>query len=65
MLPHAEQIDIIGQVNAWLSDLEVAWQAEENQKRVRVSPDQAFASFTYTARRRSSSRFSTGVRMTT
>jgi uncharacterized protein YndB with AHSA1/START domain len=47
MLPHAEQIDIIGQVNAWLSDLEVAWQAEENQKRVRVSPDQAFASFTY------------------
>jgi uncharacterized protein YndB with AHSA1/START domain len=44
LVPHAETIDIIGEVKAWLTDLEAAWQAEENQKRIRVRPQDAIFS---------------------
>jgi len=39
--PHTEAIDIIGEVKAWLTDLEVAWHAEEKQRRVRVDRQDA------------------------
>jgi len=38
---HTEQIDIFGEVGGWLSDLELAWKAEEGQRRLRVKPDDA------------------------
>jgi uncharacterized protein YndB with AHSA1/START domain len=41
LVAHAETIDIIGEVNGWLADLEVAWQMEEKQRRVRVTPADA------------------------
>jgi uncharacterized protein YndB with AHSA1/START domain len=47
MTPHIESIDIIGEVNGWLTDLEAAWRGEESQTRVRVDPGQAVASGTY------------------
>jgi uncharacterized protein YndB with AHSA1/START domain len=41
LIPHSEQIDIIGEVQVWLTDLAAAWAAEENQRRVRVRPEDA------------------------
>lgn len=41
MRRHAEAYDRIGEVPAWVHDLEARWQAEEARARVRVSPEDA------------------------
>jgi hypothetical protein len=38
-----ESIDIIGDVKLWLRDLEAAWQKENEQRRVEVTPEDAYA----------------------
>jgi len=40
---HNETIDIIGEVRAWLKDLEIAWQTENVRQRIEVTPESASA----------------------
>jgi hypothetical protein len=42
MVEHTETYDRIGDVPAWVHDLERRWQAEEARGRVRVSPEDSF-----------------------
>ncbi len=41
MQPHAESYEHIGEVQAWVHDLEGRWQEEEARGRVRVTPQEA------------------------
>jgi uncharacterized protein YndB with AHSA1/START domain len=43
LVEHHETIDIIGEVKLWLRDLEAAWQRENEQTRVEVTRDDAYA----------------------
>ncbi len=43
LIEHHETIDIIGDVRLWLRDLEEAWQKENEQTRVEVTREDAFA----------------------
>ena len=43
LFEHHETIDIIGDVRLWLRDLEEAWQKENEQTRVEVTREDAFA----------------------
>ena len=43
LVEHHETIDIIGDVTLWLRDLEEAWQKENEQTRVEVSREDAYA----------------------
>jgi uncharacterized protein YndB with AHSA1/START domain len=43
---HHETIDIIGEVLAWLTDLDAAWRAEEGQEQVRVTAEDAILAYT-------------------
>lgn len=43
LLEHHETIDIIGNVRLWLRDLEEAWQKENEQTRVEVTREDAYA----------------------
>ena len=42
-MEHRETIDIIGDVKLWLRDLEAAWQKENEQTRVEVTGEDAYA----------------------
>ncbi len=39
---HAETYDVIGDVVTWVRDLEAAWQAELERKRLRITEDETF-----------------------
>ena len=41
MVEHAETYDRIGEIPAWVHDLERRWQEEETRARVRVSPEES------------------------
>ena len=41
MRRHAETYEGIGEVEAWVHDLEAQWREEEARRRIRVSPDEA------------------------
>ena len=43
LVEHRETIDIIGDVKLWLRDLEAAWQKENEQTRVEVTREDAYA----------------------
>ena len=43
LVEHHETIDIIGDVRLWLRDLEEAWRKENDQKRVEVTREDAYA----------------------
>ncbi len=43
LVEHHETIDIIGDTKLWLRDLEAAWQTENEQIRVEVTPEDAYA----------------------
>jgi uncharacterized protein YndB with AHSA1/START domain len=47
LVPHREQIDVIGEVHAWVRDLEAAWQDEQARTRVLVAADDASAIIAY------------------
>ena len=44
---HREQVDVIGEVRAWVRDLEAAWQNEQDRTRVLVAAEDAYAIITY------------------
>jgi uncharacterized protein YndB with AHSA1/START domain len=50
MVPHAEAVDIIGQVDGWVRDLDKAWRDELARQRVRVTPDEAAAVMSFETR---------------
>ncbi len=43
LVQHHETIDIIGDVTLWLRDIEEAWQKENEQTRVEITRDDAYA----------------------
>ena len=47
LIPHVEQIDVIGEVRVWLRDLDAAWQEAEAANRDEVSVESAFATMTF------------------
>ncbi len=44
---HREQVDVIGEVRAWVRDLEAAWKDEQERTRVLVPADDAYAVIAY------------------
>jgi uncharacterized protein YndB with AHSA1/START domain len=46
-LEHSETIDIIGEVKAWVKDLEAAWTAELERQRIFVEPEDATGAMGY------------------
>lgn len=49
MRRHADTYDGIGEVEAWVHDLEARWREEEARSRVRVSPEEAILDLTVSA----------------
>lgn len=47
LIEHRETIDIIGEVKAWLKDLETAWESEKARQRVVVAPEDATGVIAY------------------
>jgi uncharacterized protein YndB with AHSA1/START domain len=47
LVEHREQVDVIGEVRAWVRDLEAAWKDEQARTRVMVPADDAHAIITY------------------
>lgn len=45
LICHKENIDVIGEVTTWLSDLAAAWQQEEERTRDLITPENAHFSF--------------------
>ncbi len=47
LLSHRESLEVGGEIDCWLSDLEAAWSAESNRQRIEVSGDQVAMSMEF------------------
>ena len=46
LIAHRETIDIIGEVNCWVGELNASWKAKQERRRIEVSPADAIATWT-------------------